>query len=269
MLFGPRTLLVRTVPPGAPMTTVRTHPLTAFFVLTYLIAWVFLPFGSFGAFAPLVAALVVIPISRGRKGLREWGARLVRWRVGGRWWAVAIGVPLAVHVLTSVGLLATGASLPAGGNTIGVVVLAVLVRLVNPLDGPWGEEPGWRGFALPGLQGRHSPLLSTAVLALVVTGWHAPLVFLEPGGFDASFALSFVVTTVAVTFWYSWLFNRTGGSVLLVVVAHVLEGAYQEEGWVYGAVWIALAVLLVLGDPRAWRRPSPAGATTAPLPTPG
>jgi hypothetical protein len=266
VLIELRTGLVRAVPPGALMQTVRRHPLTTFFVLSYVIAWVFLPFGSFGAFAPLVAALVVIPISSGRAGLQEWGARLVRWRVGGRWWAVAIGVPLVVHLLTATALLVSGRPPLGSGNTLGVVVLAALVRLVNPLDGPWGEEPGWRGFALPGLQGRHSPLVSTAVLAVAVTGWHAPLVFLEPGGFDASLALSFVVATVAVTFWYSWLFNRTGGSVLLVVVAHVLEGAIQAEGWVYAAVWIVIALLLVLGDPRAWRRPTPAGATTVPPP---
>ena len=47
------------------MSAVRRHPIITFFVLTYVIAWGFVPFGSFGAFAPLVAALIVIPITRG------------------------------------------------------------------------------------------------------------------------------------------------------------------------------------------------------------
>src|ERR687894_1689659 len=76
---------------------VRRHPLIVFFVLAYAIAWSFWPFGSFGAFGPLVAALIVVPIAHGRAGLRELGARLVRWRVGWLWWAVAIGVPVGVH----------------------------------------------------------------------------------------------------------------------------------------------------------------------------
>jgi len=44
---------------------VKRHPIITFFVLAYAIAWVFMPFGSFGAFAPLVAALIVIPITQG------------------------------------------------------------------------------------------------------------------------------------------------------------------------------------------------------------
>ena len=60
------------------MSAVRRHPLITFFVLTYAIAWGFLPFGSFGAFAPLIAALIVIPLTQGRAGLRELGSRMIR-----------------------------------------------------------------------------------------------------------------------------------------------------------------------------------------------
>ncbi len=48
---------------------VRRYPLTTFFVLAYAIAWAFWPFGLFGAFGPLIAALIVVPISQGRAGL--------------------------------------------------------------------------------------------------------------------------------------------------------------------------------------------------------
>ena len=87
----------------------KRHPLIAFFVLAYAVAWGFWPFGSFGAFGPLVAALIVVPLTRGRAGLREWGARLIRWRVRWLWYAVALGVPLAVH-LAAVGLTTARAS---------------------------------------------------------------------------------------------------------------------------------------------------------------
>jgi uncharacterized protein len=65
------------------MSLVKRHPIITFFVLTYVIAWVTLPFGTFGAYAPLVAALIVIPISQGVAGLKELGLRMIRWRV--RW----------------------------------------------------------------------------------------------------------------------------------------------------------------------------------------
>jgi uncharacterized protein len=72
-----------------------------------------------------------------------------------------------------------------------------------------------------------------------------------------------LVTTIAVTFWYTWLFNHTAGSVLLVVVAHSVEGSIQAEiGWIYMCVWLAVAIGLVVFDWKAWRGPAPAPATT-------
>ena len=192
---------------------IKRHPLIAFFVLAYAVAWGFVPFGSFGAFGPLVAALIVIPLSRGRSGLRELGARLIRWRVGWLWYAIALVVPLAVHLATAGLTVATGGTAgPFTFSSVTTFLLVFALRLVNPTDGPLGEEPGWRGFALPGLQERYSPLLSTAILALLVAGWHVPLFFLEDGGLEPRILVGGLVTTVAVTFWYAWLFNRTGGA---------------------------------------------------------
>lgn len=242
------------------MTAIRKHPLVAFFVLTYVIGWGFLPFGSFGsfgAFAPLVAALVVVPIAQGRAGLAELGRRLVRWRVRWWWWVLAIGVPLAVH-LVAAGL---GDPSPIRSVAWGDVLLVLLIRLVDPTDGPLGEEPGWRGFALPGMQARLSPLAATAVLAVVVTVWHLPLVFLE-GGDHRSTLAGMIIGTVGVTFWYSWLFDRTGGSVLLCIVAHAVEGAIQDDTVLYFTVWLLLAVVLVVADRRRWLGRAPAAATT-------
>jgi hypothetical protein len=74
-----------------------------------------------------------------------------------------------------------------------------------------------------------------------------------------------LVTTVAVTFFYNWLFNRTGGSVLLVILAHDLEGSIQYEiGWIVMGVWMAVAIGLVIFDLRTWRSPAPTQATTGP-----
>ena len=78
------------------MSAVRRHPLVAFFVLTYALTWGVLPLGIFGATGPLLAALIMIAITEGRAGLRALGSQMSRWRVGWRWYAVAIGLPLAV-----------------------------------------------------------------------------------------------------------------------------------------------------------------------------
>jgi len=246
------------------MSFVKRHPIITFFVLTYVIAWVTLPFGTFGAYAPLVAALIVIPISQGVAGLKVLGLRMIRWRVRWYWYAVAIGLPLAVH-LAIVGLnFAAGAGIPSlSFSSLTTFLMVFAIRLVNPTDGPLGEHPGWNGVALPGLQASYSPLVATAILAPLVAGWHLPLFFWEPGGLQPSVLVSGFVVTMAVTFWYTWLFNHTGGSILLLVIAHDIEGSIQYElGWVVMGVWLAVAIGLVVFDWKAWRAPAPAEATT-------
>jgi membrane protease YdiL (CAAX protease family) len=124
-----------------------------------------------------------------------------------------------------------------------------------------GEEPGWRGFAQPRLQSKWSPLASTALLGLLITGWHLPLVFMPQ--FDLS--LPDIATTVAVTFWYAWLFNRTGGSVLLTLIAHATEGSINFQvlwpagpdadrtTWIWLTSWALLVVALLIFDRKSWR----------------
>jgi CAAX protease family protein len=258
------------------MSLVQRHPLISFFVLAYVLAWALVPIGSFGAFGPFIAALIVIPLAQGWSGLRELGLRMIRWRVRWYWYAVAIGLPLAVVLLTAGLNVALGASAPSlvQFSSVSTVLLVFAVRLVNPADGALGEEPGWRGFALPGLQGSGlSPLVSTLILGVLVTGWHVPLLFLEEGGLQPSFLVGFLLGTVAVTFWYAWLFNHTGGSVLITIVSHAAQGTITIGGFwsagsdlaqanlLFGVVASAVAIALVVLDWKAWRGPAPVLAT--------
>src|SRR5215210_8038476 len=117
---------------------VKGHPLITFFVLTYAIGWGCIPFWTFMAGSPLIAALIVIPLTQGLSGLKELGLRMIRWRVRWYWYVVAIGVPLAVIGLT-VGLnVALGASAPSmvQFSSVSTILLMFAVRLVNPGDGP-------------------------------------------------------------------------------------------------------------------------------------
>ena len=95
------------------MSAVRRHPLITFFVLTYALTWGFLPFGIFGATGPLIAALIVIPITQGVAGLKELGLRMIRWRVRWTWYALAIGLPLAVFLVEVALNVALGAGAPS------------------------------------------------------------------------------------------------------------------------------------------------------------
>ena len=169
------------------LSVVRRRPIITFFVLSYAISWAFLPIEAVGFLpsGPLFAALIVIPITQGWAGLKGLGSRMIRWRVRWYWYAVALGVPLAVHLLC-VGLnVASGAGVPSltfASRTAFLMLFAI--RLVNPMDGPMGEEPAWRGYAVPHLQARWSPLQAAVVLRLVVALWHLPLVVVECGSYS-------------------------------------------------------------------------------------
>jgi uncharacterized protein len=242
---------------------VRRRELLIFFALTYLIGWSTLPFGSFLAVAPLLSALIVISIAEGLPGLVRLGRRLIRWRVNWIWYVAAIAVPLLVHGV-AVGLnAATSAPAPSFAPLTPwyAVLLAFGLGMINPLEGRLGEEPGWRGFAQPRFQSRWSPLASAAVLGLLITGWHLPLVFMPQ--FDLGFLD--IATTVMVTFWYTWLFNRTGGSVLLTLIAHATEGSVNIQAmwpvgpdaerlsWTWLLAWVSLVVILLIFDRKSWR----------------
>src|SRR5215204_2712724 len=95
------------------MSLVKRHPIITFFVLTYAIGWGLIPFWTFQAGSPFIAALIVIPLTQGWAGLKVLGLRMIRWRVRWYWYVVAIGLPLAVH-LAIVGLnFAAGSGLPS------------------------------------------------------------------------------------------------------------------------------------------------------------
>lgn len=262
------------------LSVVRRHPLIAFFVLTYAISWGFLPIESvrFMPGGPFIAALVVISLTRGLSGLRELGSRMIRWRVRWYWYALAVGLPLGVHLVTVLLNLGLGAPAPslAQFSPLSGLLMVFAVRLINPLDGPMGEEPGWRGFALPALQAERSPLLATLILGVLVTLWHLPLWVVPQFGASPGDILGDILGTLGVTVWYTWLFDHTGGSVLMTIVAHATEGTIQTEAFwsagaaaarmslLYGAVWCVVAIGLVILDRRLWRGLAPVPATVQP-----
>jgi membrane protease YdiL (CAAX protease family) len=125
------------------------------------------------------------------------------------------------------------------------------------------EELGWRGFALPRLQERHSPLVASAILGVLVAIWHTPLVFL---GMLPAFAL---FGTFAFTIVFGWLFNNTKGSVLMTLIAHAADGlvltgnlglnALDSERHIRSlvATWCVTALVIVLlYGPTLTRRPN-------------
>jgi membrane protease YdiL (CAAX protease family) len=169
---------------------------------------------------PIAAAALVTAVAEGRAGLRTWVGRLRRWRVAPRWYALALlGVPAV--------MLVTGAVF-AGGQVRAPSTLAALAYLpglvLQMATTGIGEEPGWRDFALPRLQHRMGALRAVFVLGTVWGIWHLPLFLTDWGGWpDAHWSrpLVFVVFCIAFSVVLSWVFNRTGESLPVVMLMHV------------------------------------------------
>ena len=249
---------------------IRDHRLVTFFVLSYALAWWAWPLYGLGiwpeqtffAVGPLLAALIVIAIAEGRPGFRDLGSRIIRWRVAWYWYAVAIGFPLAVRFVAAMANVGPGGAPAPEWTDLAWTSFAIafLVRLVNPMDGPLGEEPGWRGFALPRMQARNSPLISAVILGVLVAGWHLPLVFADDLGPIG------LVSTFSITIFYVWLFNHARGSVLLTLIAHSTQGAItmgdlgfvgadlSRQEWLECVAWSIVAIGVIVLDRAAWQR---------------
>ena len=179
-----------------------------------------------GSFGPSIAAIAVVRYASGQDGLHRWLGRSLQWRVGGCWLALSFFLPLAVMGLAAAGHIALGGTIapsPASGRVLLAVVNFGLVLL---LGGPLGEEFGWRGYALPVLQERYSWRVASLVLGLAWGAWHLPLFYMADTAQSHIPVWLFMVSTVALSVLYAWIFNHTGGSVLPALVLHTAVNAW-------------------------------------------
>ena len=139
---------------------------------------------------------------------------------------------------------------------IQLVALILLFFLTNCIHGGLSEEPGWRGFALPRLQSRFSPLVSSLILGVFWAVWHAPARF---GGIEAQSLVDTLIEwllIVLVTVIFTWFYNRTNGSILAPALIHAsmnTTGVFLQGSLGALILVITCMVFLVFLD-RMWQR---------------
>jgi membrane protease YdiL (CAAX protease family) len=89
------------------------------------------------------------------------------------------------------------------------------------------EEFGWRAYALPRLQQRLGALRASLLLGVLSACWHAPQWFIPQAGQSGFPFPTFVVWVVALSILFTWIYNATHGSLLLVILTHAATNAYQ------------------------------------------
>lgn len=252
--------------PVAPMRKASPRALLVFFALAFAFSWwpwplmllnpasvPLLPWG------PLVAAFIVAAVADRGRGPRDLLRRLGQWRVGGRWYAAAIILPAAVTILTAAINVLLGAERPQAAHFADWYTFPVVLLVTLFLKGPLTEEVAWRGFALPRLLDRLSPVVASLLLGGLWALWHLPLLVSDSTGQRPP--VQFVVGLGAMSILFTWVYLRTRGSLLLATLMHAMintmaafvfpsfQGAtYDRLWWIYaGVLWAVALAVLVLG----------------------
>jgi membrane protease YdiL (CAAX protease family) len=220
----------------------KRNPLVPYFTLAMLISWLIelpliavrqgwvdwdIPFSIhyLASFGPMLAALIVTALTSGRAGLGELWGRITKWRVGWKWTSFAILSPFVIFALflpfvrlvkgewPDLRLLGQANYLPY----LGFWVLPIWLATYG-----FGEEIGWRGFALPRLQKTMSVSKATLLLGLFWILWHVPTFFYHDTyqGMGWIMFPAFVIGVLCGAVLFTWLYNGTGGSVLMVALWH-------------------------------------------------
>lgn len=235
----------------------KRNQLIIFFALTFAMAWplqaAFVTRGggltqqamllvvlSLVSWTPAVAALIVLILTRDREERRAIGRRITMWRVGGRWYGYALSLPPLVWLVTIT------AARPFGVHL--AFQPAFLAILPGILVSNFGEEVGWRGFALSHLLRRTNALYAALGLGLIWGVWHLgpPTVWSSLG---AGLIATQVGTLTALSVILAWIFVNTGGSLVLATLLHA---AFDTSAFAFpaaassGTIRIILTLVLCL-----------------------
>jgi uncharacterized protein len=232
------------------------HPLLFFVLIAYAGTWVvWLPFlisadgiglmsfssplplivtGGLGTFTgPALAAFIMTGVTEGRAGIRRLLQKIVLWRVGLRWYLFAL---LGLPMIMTLGAIVVPGNLASFEPMDPIfLLLAYLPFFVYPaliIGGPLGEEPGWRGFALPRLQQLQGPLVGSLILGVIWTFWHVAPVWLASWyGAGILNIYNLVLYLLFITAWtivMTWVFNNTKGSLFMAIVVHTSVDAFPN-----------------------------------------
>jgi membrane protease YdiL (CAAX protease family) len=167
-------------------------------------------------------------------------------------WSVYLFVAVVPLLMTFFAFLITG------GNKFNSDIFSLIGTFVIYffLGGSFGEEFGWRGFALPRLLQNYNPLISTLILGVLWSIWHLPLFWLVgTSQFYTPIWLYFIYVT-ALAFQYTWVFLHTNGNIFACLLLHTftnitveifpIESANGVDRRIYYETLFAVVIALIL-----------------------
>jgi len=272
---------------------VKRHPVGTYFVLTFAISWggfalvvgpggflgtpeqfeTLLPFAVLAMLAgPSVSGILLTGLVSGRAGLRELLSRLLRWRVGARWYAVAL---LPAPLLAGAVLFALSLTSPifTTDKKAAVLLSGIAAGLTTVL-----EEIGWTGFAVPRLRLRYGVVTTGLIVGVLWGAWHFLQGLWISGIYSAALPLALflplhffsgLTQLTAYRVLLVWIYDRTG-SLLVATLMHAsltastififrplgTGASFLTYGWVLAtALWVVVAVVVVANGGQLSRQP--------------
>ncbi len=238
--------------------------LLVFFPLAFLLSWYgwllqvahLSKEGGINPLGPVAAAFVVAGIFDRWTGIKQLLARCFRWRMSWGVLGFVLLAPITINVISLAVNVMMGARTPSRAEFAAWPELLPSFVFIFLFIG-MGEEPGWRGYALPWLQKRFSPLTAALVLGVIWAAWHIPLFGVE---FTGATIPAFLVSIIPASVIMAWMFNRSGESALAAALFHatvntvggkyvfrMFEGADQLRlWWIYAISWLVLGVVIAV-----------------------
>ncbi|MCB8978992.1 MAG: CPBP family intramembrane metalloprotease [Ardenticatenaceae bacterium] len=236
----------------------KAHTLAAYFGLAVVFTWLILSPGVAATLGllrftfegtlltivsgvgPLLAALIVTQAIEGTSGVRKIIGNIFAWRTNAKWWAAALLLMAGLFAISATISWFIWGTVPNASDGIYLNGGNLMIVSLLLLFGAFGEESGWRGFALPRLHARHTPLKATLILTLLWWLWHLPTYWtlplamnaMEQYGFAVAFGIQFIVL-LALSLLCTWIYNGSGGVILLPVLLHASwnfwSGAFGQD----------------------------------------
>jgi len=244
---------------------IQRHQLVVFILLAYSISWwpwIWYQYDPITADAPILpmgpflAALILTALCGGWAAVIAWLKNILNWRVGWQWLLFSLALPVA-FTFGAVGLnFLLGAHSVASFQIPDVGSIAFRFLFIFLWIG-LGEEPAWRGYALPKFLQSHNALVAAILLGIVHVIWHAPLYGVE---YDSANVLPWGITVICVSIVICWMYLNTNGNLLLPMLLHtsnntialvwkMFSGNDQLQlWWLWCAVWVFATVVLI-----AWK----------------
>ena len=268
------------ISPSALRRLVARHPVAAFLIMAYTVSIVLasirlqtngnIQSPSYEYFVGFLEhllsvalpAFLVVAAMHGKDGVRDLASRSLRWRVGARWYLIALfAIPIAsvlsATLIYGVGILHSLVNKWQYLFTLILPNLLIRVVLLNTL-----EEIGWLGFLQARLQDAYGPWKACLLVEIPFAVWHLPGLLGDTSG-QISLALLltgvFAIFQLCGRFVNMWLYNNANRSVLLVGMFHATFNTtinmyagqvlpMPAESWFFivSGVLVAAAILIVI-----------------------